>query len=388
MVRPLAVGSLVCSLLAGCSSKELTRPKVRDLINSDARFAGPVAALPLQQEGRFQQDHDAGQVEGLWDARRAQGNTILALTQKGREVFASDFGVYDPAPLASPAKRELVEVTGITSPPMGGESVRLATFTWRYAGLSDIAARYTGEQGVVHNGEAALQLFDDGWRLQDLDLNEHQGLTAFQWSPQLQEQLYRQLAALRLQSSRGLELAKAALAEQEPVLNFSFHPAWNIPTKHGLTGQPLNTDKIAAFMALLSRNQVTATGAGQPSRGTAYYQVQALSPPSSWDSFERKPRYSGGKSYAVFTTADVRLVSFVDRSTEDALAEVEISYSGCTPACALANALRQLPNFDYGGNAVEKIFYGFPQQDWPQSVTRTVYFKRPTDGDWHVASIR
>lgn len=388
MVRPLAIGSLVFTLLAGCSSKELTRPKVSDLINSDARFAGPVAALPLQQEGRFQQNHDAGQVEGLWDARRAQGNTILVLTQKGREVFANDFGVYDPAPLTSPAKREIVEVTGITSPPMGGESVKLATFTWRYAGLSDIAARYTGEQGVVHNGEAALQLFDDGWRLQNLDLNEHQGLVAFQWSPQLQEQLYRQLAALRLQSSRGLELAKASLAEQEPVLNFSFHPAWNIPTKHGLTGQSLNTDKIAAFMALLSRHQVTATGAGQPSRGTAYYQVQALSPPNSWDSFERKPRYSGGKSYAVFTAADVRLVSFVDQSTEEALGEVEISYSGCTPACDLANALRQLPTFDYGGNAVEKIFYSFPQQDWPQKVTRTVYFKRPTDGDWRVASIR
>lgn len=141
-------------------------------------------------------------------------------------------------------------------------------------------------------------------------------------------------------------------------------------------------------MALLSRHQVTATGAGQPSRGTAYYQVQALSPPARWDSSERKPRYTNGKSYAVFTIADVRLVNFVDQSTENAFAEVEVSYSGCTPACALASSLRQLPNFDYGGKAIEKIFYGLPQQEWPQKVTRTVYFKRPTDGDWQVASIR
>jgi hypothetical protein len=388
MVRPVAITSLLFMLIAGCWSKELTRPKVADLITLDTRFAEPVAALPLQREGRFQGKYDAGQVEGLWNITRSTGNITNSLTPKGRETFASDFGAYAPAPLTQPAKRELVEVTGITSPPQAGEGVRLATFTWRYTGLSDIAARYTGEQGVVHNGQAVFQLFDDGWRLRNLALNEDQGLVAFQWSPELQQQLYRQLALLRLQSDRGLELAKAALAEQEPVLNFSLHPAWNIPTAHGLTGQPLNSGKIKDFMALLASYHVNATGAGQPNRGTAYYQVQALSPPSGWETFERKPRYTNTKSYAVFSTSEVRLTQFVDRSTEDAFAEVEITYSGCTPACELANALQGLPNFDHGGKVVEKIFNNYPDHEWPQKVTRTVYFQRPSDGEWQVSAIR
>jgi hypothetical protein len=389
MSRPMVTAPFLLMLLISCSSKDLTRPRVADLIKANAAFAEPVVALPLQEEGRLQDNHDAGQVEGIWTATRNFGEpTRYTLTTKGREYFARDFSANESAPLAQAAKRELIEVTGITSPPQGGESLKIATFTWHYAGLPELVAQYTGEEGVTHNGEAALQLFDDGWRLQELDLHEHQNRAAFRWSPELQQQLYRQLAALRLKADHGLELAKAALVDQEPVLNFSLHPAWNIPTAHGLTGQELNTDKIKTFLALLGRYHVDATGAGQPSPGTAYYEVQALSPPSNWESFERKPRYTDVKSYAVFPNSEVRMISFVDLDTENASAEVEVTYSGCTPACELANALEALPNFDYGGTAVEKVFYGYPAEKWQQKVLSKVYFQRPPEGAWKVSGIR
>ncbi|HEY2291406.1 MAG TPA: hypothetical protein VGM86_11955 [Thermoanaerobaculia bacterium] len=389
MIRRVATALFLLALLTSCSSKDLTRPRVADLIKANAEFAKPVVALPLQEEGKIQDNHDAGQVEGIWNVTRSFGEaTRYTLTANGRKYFAQDFTAIESAPLAQAAKRELIEVTGITSPPQGGESLKIATFTWHYAGLPELVARYTGEEGVTHNGEAAFQLFDDGWRLQDLALHEHQNLAAFRWSPELQQQLYSQLAALRLKPDHGLELAKAALVDREPVLNFSFHPAWNIPTAHGLTGQALNTDKLKTFMALLGRYHIDTTGAGQPSPGTAYYEVPALSPPSGWESFERKPRYTDGKSYAVFQTSEVRMIKFVDLDTENANAEVEVTYSGCTPACELANALEALPNFDYGGRAVEKVFYGYPAQKWPQKVSSTVYFQRPSEGAWKVSDIR
>ena len=388
MIRKIATALILLVLLISCSSKDLTRPRVADLIKANAAFVEPVVALPLQEEGRLQDNHDAGQVEDIWNVTRNLGEARYTLTPKGHEFFAQDFSVNELAPLAQATKRELIEVTGITSPPQGGESLKIATFTWHYARLPELVARYTGEEGVTHNGEAALQLFDDGWRLQELDLHEHQNLAAFRWSPELQQQLYRQLAALRLQPDHGLELAKAALVDREPVLNFSLHPAWNIPTAHGLTGQALNTDKLQTFMAFLGRYHVDATGAGKPSPGTACYQVPALSPPSGWESFERKPRYTGVKSYAVFPTSEVRMISFVDFDTENANADVEVTYSGCTPACELANALEALPNFDYDGRAVEKVFYDYPTQKWQQKVLSKVYFQRPPEGPWKVSGIR
>lgn len=375
-------------LVGACSSKDLSRSKVADLLKENDVFTKEVTALPLQEDGRSQGKHDAGDVEGIWKMTRNFGDYArYTLTPQGRELFARDFGANEPAPLAHPVKRELLEVTGITSPPMAGESVKTATFTWHYAGLAPVIARYTGEDSAIHSGEVECQLFDDGWRIQELELHELQGRTAFQWPPDLQQRLQQELEAKRFTGDRALALAKTALVDYEPVLNFSFHPAWNIPERHGLTGQPLNADKIQEFLALLRRHKVEITDAG--ARG-GYYQAAALAPPGGWSQYERKPRYTGGKSYAVFTASEVRVTAFnySGPDSDNASLALDIQYSGCTPACELAKALEAMPSFDFGGKATDKVFYSYPQKAWPERDSGMVYFQRAKDDSWKVSGVR
>lgn len=181
---------LLLLLLSGCS-KDLSRSRTADLVKAYPKFAAPVIALPLQEQELYKYglNRDAGVIEGLW-TKSLLGNfaTRYNLTPKGQQYFARTFTQPEPMPLAQPARRELLEVTGITTPPMGGEATRVANFTWKYADLSPVAARYAGETSVTHKGEALFQLFDDGWRVQELDLHEREDRVPFQWTAELEQQ--------------------------------------------------------------------------------------------------------------------------------------------------------------------------------------------------------
>lgn len=361
------------------------RPRVKDLLAENAAFTEQVAELPLhyQNQGR----HDPGEVEDLWRFSRNFGEVArYTLTPKGNTYFAHDFSATEAAPLAKPIKREILEVTGVTSPPQGGESFKVATFTWRYADLPEVVARYTGES-VSHQGEAAFQFFDDGWRVQEVDLHEHEGLPGFQWSLELQQKLQQQLESQKFTSEQALQLAQPAIADYESVLNFSLNSAWNIPVKHGLTGAPLNGESIKTFLGVLNKYGI-GTPEAAPSSG--YMQAGTLTPPATWSQFERKPRYTGVKSYAFFATKDVRLVTFNydGPDSDNASINLEVTYSQCTPVCALAKELEALPRFDYGGTAVEKIFYSYPANGWKEKDSGTVYFQSSPDGTWKVSGVR
>jgi hypothetical protein len=376
------VNVLLLPLLLGCSSKELTRPRVKDLLAGNTAFTEQVTALPLnyQNQGR----HDPGEVEDLWKFDRGVG--VYTLTPKGHTYFAQDFRAMTSAPLAKPTKREILEVTGIAGPPQGGENFKVATFTWRYADLPEVVARYTGES-VTHEGEAAFQLFDDGWRVQEIHLHEHQKLADFHWPPELEQKLQKQLESQKFTSDQALQLAKPAIDDYEPVLNFSFHPAWNIPVTHGLTGAPLNGESIKTFLGVLKKYGI---GAAEAAPSSGYMQAGTLTPPAAWSQFERKPRYNDGKSYAIFEKKDVRVTAFnyEGPDSENASLNVEVSYSQCTPVCTLAKELEALPPFDHGGRVPEKIFYSYPSNGWKEKDTGTVYFQREPGGTWKVSGVR
>lgn len=211
---PRRASLLLLLLLLACSH-DLTRSRVADLIRTHATFAAPVVALPLQEEGLFTfgLERDAGVIEGIWTRSiRSDFSIRYTLTSKGRQYFARDFSAQERMPLGQPARRELLEVTGITTPPMGGEAAKLATFTWQYAGLSPVIARYAGEASVIHEGEALFQLFDDGWRLQQLELHDLEGRIPFQWSPDLEHQ------AQQAQALQELPPAIAALVSRSSSL--------------------------------------------------------------------------------------------------------------------------------------------------------------------------
>lgn len=187
MTQPGSRSLLLLLFFIGCFSGELTRSRVADLINENAAFAEPVTSLWLQDSGLQRGALNAGDVEGIWQS--SMGNDFYpryTLSSKGLRYFARDFSANERVPLAQASRRELIEVTGITTPPMGGESLRLASFTWQYMGLSPLVARYAGEVSVVHKGDALFQLFDDGWRLQKLELNDQEDRVPFQWLPEFE----------------------------------------------------------------------------------------------------------------------------------------------------------------------------------------------------------
>jgi len=64
----------------------------------------------------------------------------------------------------------LVEVTGIADGVSGLKEVQ---FTWKYEGLPDVVARYTGQGTQPHSGTSVVRLYDDGWRVEGLHLLEN-----------------------------------------------------------------------------------------------------------------------------------------------------------------------------------------------------------------------
>lgn len=379
---------IVAAMLTTCTSKELTRPKVAELVKAEISFATPVGALPLQEKGRVRANIDAGEVEGLWHVTTGGWPSKFILTEKGHKFFDHDFSTQEKAPLKEPARRTLVEITGITSPPGGGESTKLATFSWRYDKLSELVGRYTGEGSATHQGEVALQLFDDGWRLERIVLNEGENLSPFTWPPELEQILQKQREARRLSAPQALELAKAALKDYEPVVTLNQHPAWNIPATNPL-GQHLtaNEDGVKALQKIMANYKVSANGVENHS---GYIQVSDLEPPADWGQYERKAQFVGNKSYAVFSSAEVRLDKVESPEDSDtASASVTITYGACTPPCQLFKELQQAVIFQRAGSGLDMVFLKrYQDGQWKTQDNGVVYFKRSPEGVWQVTGVR
>jgi hypothetical protein len=154
------------ALASGATAQQgLSRATAKVLISRYSRF-GAAPAMVITTPGEAVK---AGVREGLW---AEQGFGGLVLTQEGRRYFAQaqGFPAYTVI-LAQPARREVIEVTGIADAPVGN-SVKEVSFTWRYVGLAEVVARYTGQGQSPHESKGALRLYDDGWRIEELMLNE------------------------------------------------------------------------------------------------------------------------------------------------------------------------------------------------------------------------
>jgi hypothetical protein len=168
-------------------------------MSKDARFT--TVSLVLAQDAATVVN--AGVSEGLW---AAAGGGISFLTQDGRRHFAQAQGT-TVVPVA-PARREIVEVTGIADAPIG-RNLKEVHFRWRYAGLSEVATRYTGQGKTPHESEAIFRLYDDGWRVETITLRET-GRVPFAGLPAAvleKEKEDKQRFAQRLQLSARFEQA-------------------------------------------------------------------------------------------------------------------------------------------------------------------------------------
>jgi hypothetical protein len=195
MMRTLVL-VVFSSVLAACNSNELSRKQAAILINRYPTFAS-TNNVALQEQGRLRPgtSQDAGIVEGLWNVQNnAFGWRHIELTEKGKQFFSltkqGEQFFTEGWQLIKPAKREVVEVTGITDVPMA-KNVKEAGFKWRYVDLPEVVARYTGQGESPHDGKAALQLYDDGWRVTEIAVHET-GRQPFVWTKSMEEEANRE----------------------------------------------------------------------------------------------------------------------------------------------------------------------------------------------------
>lgn len=154
---------LLVAYVPAIAQQSLTRPAASQVIQRHTAFT-TASVLAVCDPAKTV---EAGVREGIW---RKQGFGELVPTSVGRKYFArlEGFPSYQ-AQLAVPAKREVVAVTGITDEERNS---KLVLFTWRYVGLAEVVARYTCQGSQPHEGEAYLRLYDDGWRVERLEVPE------------------------------------------------------------------------------------------------------------------------------------------------------------------------------------------------------------------------
>jgi hypothetical protein len=159
LLHSLLLGIGLVALFIGCTSdSNLSRSKAKDLLSQHPTFAAPVKVIRITYEA-FQ----TGCNDKLWDC---QWGTILP---KGAEFVTSWRGA-GLVILRQQAKREVVEVTGITDAERGQGKV--VEFTWKYTGIPAGFARHVGAGGTTpEKSKARFKLYDDGWRLETLNVN-------------------------------------------------------------------------------------------------------------------------------------------------------------------------------------------------------------------------
>ncbi len=166
---------LLIGLLAMACSGNISRsgaaeliseyPKFSEVLTGDVRLGEVYVMGVLGDDTRiYEAMRKAGYLEVAGQANPLMHSANL--TEKGKKAAAEWetgsglAGKYYKVPYA---KRELVEVTGLTEPKEGSNVVQ-AKFTWRLAPVNEIGKAMLLDTKTI-DGDAVLQKFDDGWRV-------------------------------------------------------------------------------------------------------------------------------------------------------------------------------------------------------------------------------
>jgi hypothetical protein len=144
---------LVAVLTSGCSGTGLTRGQAKRVLEKDASFAEVGADfVPLTEESA-----QAAERAGLWTKKATYIGPMNVVTPKGSQRGIELVGTSVWIHLAKPAKREVVEITGIAD----GDSpkAKVVEFTFRSTPAPEGLSLRPG------SGRAEFKLFDDGWRV-------------------------------------------------------------------------------------------------------------------------------------------------------------------------------------------------------------------------------
>jgi hypothetical protein len=190
----LAVGIIfipACLILTSCSSKEITRERAADLIRNNENFKEAEGEklltgnfcydwrnlrdaynyTPLESSGLLRvNDLGDGGCGSMWLKRYNVELTSRGVAKASSWTTSDDKGWATDAQNATTyfiptANKELVEVTGITKESEG--NLAEAEFTWKWAPTDEAETFGKTPTTEIQQGRAALQLYDDGWRVVD-----------------------------------------------------------------------------------------------------------------------------------------------------------------------------------------------------------------------------
>lgn len=179
----LSVGSLlllyVCLLTISCNDK-LSRSEAAKLISENETFSEPLKGSIAKEGGRIKDDPLQSKInKKLYEALVSLGYIEVTggfgiiesfnLTEKAQKELSgwqTAEGVYKIPVI----KREIVEVTGISEPKSGENTVQ-ATFKWQVKPIGEIGKIMMNDdvdKSPTSEGNAILQKFDDGWRVMNI----------------------------------------------------------------------------------------------------------------------------------------------------------------------------------------------------------------------------
>lgn len=187
----------ICTLaLASCG---LTRDDVANKIRATQNVQNLRTTIHLIQTWREQ-----GQNEGLLTGMRVTDSGLSQLLTD--DELDGNFG-YEVR-LREPIGEPSINVTGITD---DADSIKEAQFTWTYAVIPSPLSHLAIRGGT---GKAVLRRYDDGWRIETLDLNP--GSEPYPLSGNEIQDQQRRVAALQAQQlaqQQAQQRAEEELAE-------------------------------------------------------------------------------------------------------------------------------------------------------------------------------
>ncbi len=163
------------SILTVSCDRKLSRSDAAKLIESDKNFSKPMVMSmrignQINKEDLSKTSFDEALIsEGYAEVQNNYYGDVFNFTEKGRKEAVNwskskQLGIIEMYNIPY-AKREIVEVTGI-SEPKSGDNFSQVKFTWRSQPDDKIGkAMDKSEFGQTFDGEAFFQKFDDGWRV-------------------------------------------------------------------------------------------------------------------------------------------------------------------------------------------------------------------------------
>lgn len=189
MRQSLSILPIILALgLSACSSNPLDRDRAASLISSAGAFhaslyddvpqwgSGPCSDYPkllaLRNLGLLQVTENTGPPRSYSEQMLGGGpkSCSATFTPEGRRdsaAWRSEDMLFQPIWSIPIATRQLIQVSGVSQPQGSVEAV--ATFTWRWV-PNRVGQALGGVDTRIYSSNAVFRLYDDGWRLENLQL--------------------------------------------------------------------------------------------------------------------------------------------------------------------------------------------------------------------------